>query len=588
LTLTFTNIGTNQVRAEIGNVAGSLFLTNSVGNITQGSLNLLNSAADVSGLHLAITNPATNRAQFEISGTPTVAAGISTNGTINQVWGMTTGSAQGWLTQSGGGGTPGGSLHSVQFQTTGPAFGGTAVPATNGQYNCGYTVVASTGVDPTCLQLGLGGRAIIGATNSDTVAFGDNATVIDLDESAAAVVSQTLPTATTLTNSAFVYNVVNHNQSNKWLAVNPTSWTMQNGIENPGPTQTVYPGWSCRFKVDPNSASQWLSDCYADPTTTTLPHTITTNQGNGQRQGGIGTGITGQQLSAIFGADPILVGQGTPGRLTTGTADTVLCDSITQQLDRASTVQYTNSAAIAVTIPQAGGNGCGGNYVTRPFLTGAGGVTITPTAYPTWTASVVYPAGYFIKPAVGQNAGGFTFQNQTGASCTSGTATPGTFNQTPLGTTLDNTGAPVSPCTWTNVNIVSLSTINGFTSWKLDPNVWCSVSSPDNQNWLAMCASYVPGTVIQTGTGAVGANTCTTPTTVTMNGVIVGSSTQRGTTFGANAQSNTNAVTGWGSTGGLVLNIWASAANQMSWSVCNQTGSSITPGGTVNWSVSAQ
>jgi hypothetical protein len=79
-------------------------------------------------------------------------------------------------------------------------------------------------------------------------------------------------------------------------------------------------------------------------------------------------------------------------------------------------------------------------------------------------------------------------------------------------------------------------------------------------------------------TTAIGAGTCTTPTTVTMTGVGVASGTTPGSTFKSAFETNPSAVVGWGSTGGLVLNLWASAASTLSWNVCNPTGASITPG----------
>lgn len=79
-------------------------------------------------------------------------------------------------------------------------------------------------------------------------------------------------------------------------------------------------------------------------------------------------------------------------------------------------------------------------------------------------------------------------------------------------------------------------------------------------------------------TSALAANTCTSATTVTVAGVVPPSGSTPGTVFSAVPEGNPAAVNGWGSAGGLVLQIWASAANQMSWAVCNQSLSSITPG----------
>lgn len=75
-------------------------------------------------------------------------------------------------------------------------------------------------------------------------------------------------------------------------------------------------------------------------------------------------------------------------------------------------------------------------------------------------------------------------------------------------------------------------------------------------------------------TGATqGANTCSSPATATMTGL---------TTSGAGSHltsaytANPSALIGWGSTGGMVFQAWPSAANTVSWIVCNQTASPIT------------
>jgi hypothetical protein len=77
-------------------------------------------------------------------------------------------------------------------------------------------------------------------------------------------------------------------------------------------------------------------------------------------------------------------------------------------------------------------------------------------------------------------------------------------------------------------------------------------------------------------TVAITANTCfgsalNTEATVTMTGVTTTMA------FSASPTTNPAAVTGWGSSGGLVL--WMRpTANTLNWQVCNQTASSITPG----------
>ena len=92
----------------------------------------------------------------------------------------------------------------------------------------------------------------------------------------------------------------------------------------------------------------------------------------------------------------------------------------------------------------------------------------------------------------------------------------------------------------------------------------------------------VADTTTTVGTTAIGANSCTSSaTTVTMTGVTTAM------TFSFTPTSDTHAVTGWGGTGGLKINAWPTS-NTLNYYVCNQTASSITPGGSVTFNVSAR
>jgi hypothetical protein len=79
-------------------------------------------------------------------------------------------------------------------------------------------------------------------------------------------------------------------------------------------------------------------------------------------------------------------------------------------------------------------------------------------------------------------------------------------------------------------------------------------------------------------TSSLSANTCTSPSTVTMPNLIAPSGTIPGSTFSVSYEGNPSSITGWGASGGLSLKLWVSAANTLSWEICNATGSSITPG----------
>jgi len=91
----------------------------------------------------------------------------------------------------------------------------------------------------------------------------------------------------------------------------------------------------------------------------------------------------------------------------------------------------------------------------------------------------------------------------------------------------------------------------------------------------------VADTTITVGTTAITANTCTAVTSVTMTGVTTSMS------FSFTPTIDISGVTGWGSTGGLVIVAWPTA-NTLNYKVCNQTASSITPSASVTFNVSAR
>jgi hypothetical protein len=91
----------------------------------------------------------------------------------------------------------------------------------------------------------------------------------------------------------------------------------------------------------------------------------------------------------------------------------------------------------------------------------------------------------------------------------------------------------------------------------------------------------IANTTATVGTTTINANTCTSTTTVTMTGVATSS------VFDFTPTTDTSGVTGWGSTGGLVIVAWPTA-NTLNYKVCNQTTSNITPGASVTFNVGAR
>lgn len=84
------------------------------------------------------------------------------------------------------------------------------------------------------------------------------------------------------------------------------------------------------------------------------------------------------------------------------------------------------------------------------------------------------------------------------------------------------------------------------------------------------CAGGLANTTVAVTGATQGANSCSSTTNVTVTGLTTSMEVLPG------YSSNPSALTGWGSTGGMVFQAWPSATNTMTWQVCNQTGSSIT------------
>lgn len=91
----------------------------------------------------------------------------------------------------------------------------------------------------------------------------------------------------------------------------------------------------------------------------------------------------------------------------------------------------------------------------------------------------------------------------------------------------------------------------------------------------------ISDTTFTNATTSVGANACSaSAVTVTMTGVTTSM------TFSITPSSDTSGSTGWGSTGGLVIDAWPTS-NTLNYKLCNQTASPITPGA-ITWNVSAR
>ena len=191
-------------------------------------------------------------------------------------------------------------------------------------------------------------------------------------------------------------------------------------------------------------------------------------------------------------------------------------------------------------------------------------------SYPNPTVAKVNGVSYNSSPSTN------TVAVVTGSNTTS-------YEKVP--TAAGGTGVDLSASTGVvqdNAGTISASTAlaNGTTA--------TTQSAGDNSTKVATTAyvqaqigTVIANTTATVGTTAITANTCTSATTVTMTGL----ASTNTLVFTPNA--DVSGVTGWGSNGGLTIDAWPTS-NTLNYKVCNQTGSSITPGGSVTFNVSAR
>lgn len=139
-----------------------------------------------------------------------------------------------------------------------------APPTTNCVWVPEYNVVANAAVAPTINCIGLAGRAITGATSSDTIAFTDNQEPVTHIHSASGTVNpETLPTPTTLGNANFFFKYCNDSPQTDTIV--PTTWTIQAGNAAAGANLSVGPGACYLIRVDPSGSTNWLADFSGNP-----------------------------------------------------------------------------------------------------------------------------------------------------------------------------------------------------------------------------------------------------------------------------------------------------------------------------------
>lgn len=277
------------------------------------------------------------------------------------------------------------------------------------------------------------------------------------------------------------------------------------------------------------------------------------------------TGATGTG-NLVFGTSPVFVtptlGVPSSGTITnlTGT-----CTSCTAALAAALS---TNGTANQVWQMDSGGSTQGWRTIS------AGSGNTTSTALTNNVVPKANGANSIINSGLSDDGTSLTYAG-------SGTANGWTL---PEGTAVAGVAANdifyplASNHRWMmNLNNGGAQIVPGVTSAIAAGHVWLSAANGID---LVDGGAVIANIVVTLPTSSIGANTCTSPTTATMTGVATTSA------FRTAFASNPNAVNGWGATGGLTFTAWPTS-NTLNWSVCNQTGSAITPGA-MNLNVGAQ
>jgi hypothetical protein len=119
---------------------------------------------------------------------------------------------------------------------------------------------------------------------------------------------------------------------------------------------------------------------------------------------------------------------------------------------------------------------------------------------------------------------------------------------------------------WTNTGIAN----GAVPTWNSTTNKWTPALS-----------AGVANVTFTTSTASVAANTCNATVQVAMSGVTTSMA------FSITPTADTSSATGWGGTGGLVLDTWPTVG-YLNYKICNQTTAAISSPGAVTFNVSAR
>lgn len=133
-------------------------------------------------------------------------------------------------------------------------------PTVNGTYDVLYSITGGTATDPSCPQLGLFPRSVSGSVSSDTILYSDVAAgeVDHEDATGTVALTMSLPTPTTLGNSAPVFTQCNLTATFT-DTLTPVTWTISSP-GNPLAASASLPPKTCwKIRVDALNASNWIA-----------------------------------------------------------------------------------------------------------------------------------------------------------------------------------------------------------------------------------------------------------------------------------------------------------------------------------------
>jgi hypothetical protein len=494
------------------------FTTNGATNTSQSGLNLINSTANPVGLSITFSNPGTNQAKAEITGgtyTGTAAAlgatpvpcsiGFAPTGILAN--GNSTGCASiasGLTTQTN-------SVNNISQSTlnliNSVAFNGLTFTFTNtgtGTVQAGFTgTLGNSGLTNSATTV-----------NNQTCTLGSTCTVppvvIIANASSTGTAANTLTKVTGAPSTAVI------------AATTDTGGII--GITTSGAGTTgnaiiqTYGQANCAFssgttagdyvQISSATAGSCVDGGASYPTSgQVIGRVFSTNASAGTYQidlfaaeikantsGNVGTGtlncvtnwltatslgsicgnVTNQVLTAQNGGPSIFAAPGVPGTTNaSSTPYTVQCDSSTTTLDRLKTLLFTNASGITVTVPDAGATGCGSNF---SFIVGAGPgsgtVTVNRNSSSTFTVltgtaalasqtTFNLTAGQYAAITSPDNAN-YLVRITEGGGGSSNFQTNGVANSTQTGLNLLNSNA-FNGLTGTFTNISGLNVQLGFT-----------------------------------------------------------------------------------------------------------------------------